>query len=252
MPAEKLAKPTSNLTAEAFMEKLRNYQSDIELEKIQRYFKAENSTPDKFMGVRMGQVFEMAKAYINLPIGEIEVLLKSKIHEARVGAVSVMDFKARSKKITENERKALFDLYLNQHQHINNWDLVDRSAPHVIGAYLWNKDKEILYKLALSDNMWERRTAIVSTAFFIKHKQIEDTFKIAEMLVNDPEDLVQKAVGGWIREAGRKNKNKLISFLEKYAATMPRVMLRYAIEHLDPGERAYYLGMKNEVRSFGK
>ena len=249
MPAEKLAKQTSNLTAKAFMEKLCSYQSDIELAKIQRYFKSDNGTPDEFLGVSMGQVFEIAKAYIDLPIEEIEVLLKNKIHEARVGAVSIMDFKARSKKIVGSERKALFELYLNQHQHINNWDLVDRAAPYVIGAYLWDKDREILYQLALSDNMWERRTAIVSTAFFIKHKQIEDTFKIAEILVNDSEDLVHKAAGGWIREAGKKNKNRLISFLEKHAANMPRVMLRYAIEHFEPAEKSHYLGLKNAVKS---
>lgn len=252
MPVEKIVKQTSNLTAEAFIEKLYRYQSDEELIKIQRYFKNEDedsAAEDQFMGIRMGQVFEVAKAFISLPIEEIELLLKNKIHEVRVGAVSIMDFQARDKKTAENRKKTLFDLYLKNHQYINNWDLIDRSAPHVIGAYLIDKKRAVLYQLALSDNIWERRTAIVSTAYFIKNKQLEDTFKIAEILVNDPQDLIQKAVGGWIREAGKRNKNTLISFLNKHAATMPRVMLRYAIEHFDSGERAYYLGLKNEGKA---
>jgi 3-methyladenine DNA glycosylase AlkD len=163
----------------------------------------------------------------------------------RAGAMSIMDKKARSKKTTPLESKELFDLYLRRHDRINNWDLVDLAAIHVVGAYLKDKPRDILYKLAKSHNMWERRTAIVSTAYFLKVNEYTDTFNIAEILVNDPEDLVQKATGGWIRQAGKGNVQLLRLFLDKHAATMPRTTLRYATEHLEPEERQMYLHMKS-------
>jgi 3-methyladenine DNA glycosylase AlkD len=231
------------LTASQFILKLKVLQSDKEREKIQRYFKPDAG--DKFIGVKMGQVFVLAKEHMDMSLAEIEKLLESPIHEARVGAVSMMDFRARSKKITEQERKALFDLYIKRHDRINNWDLVDRSAIHVVGRYLSDKPRTVLYKLAKSKNIWERRTAIVSTAYFLSKKDTADTFKIAEILVQDPEDLIHKAYGGWIRQAGKSDKAALLSFLDKHAATMPRVALRYAIEHLNAKEKKQYMGMKS-------
>jgi 3-methyladenine DNA glycosylase AlkD len=222
--------------------------SPEELKKIQRYFKSgkgQYGEGDVFMGVRMGQVFALAKEFMEMPTGEIEELLESTIHEVRVGAVSIMDWQARSKKISGERRKELFDLYIRRHDRINNWDLVDRSAPYVVGGYLFDQPRAILYKLARSKNMWERRTAIVSTFYFIRKGEVADTFRIAEILVNDKEDLIHKAAGGWVREAGKKDRQRLLSFLDKYAATMPRTMLRYAIEHLDKKQRAYYLGLKH-------
>lgn len=236
-----------SLSAKNFIERLKSYQSPEELRKIKGYFKlgeGDYGEGDEFMGVRMGQIFELAKEFIDLPLDEIEKLLESPLHEVRVGGVSIMDFKARRKKISESERKELFDLYLRRHDRINNWDLVDRAAPHVVGGYLMDKPRDILYTLAHSTNMWERRTAIVSTFYFIRKGDLDETFKIAEILLNDKEDLIHKATGGWIREAGKKDIQQLINFLDKYAATMPRVMLRYAIEHLDKERRDYYLGMK--------
>jgi 3-methyladenine DNA glycosylase AlkD len=155
-----------------------------------------------------------------------------------------MDWQARSPKISAERRKELFDLYIKRHDRINNWDLVDRSAPYVVGGYLFDKPRAILYKLARSKNMWERRTAIVSTFYFIRKGEVDDTFKIAEMLINDKEDLIHKAAGGWLREAGKKDPKRLLSFLDKYAATMPRTFLRYAIERLDKKQREHYLRMK--------
>jgi 3-methyladenine DNA glycosylase AlkD len=111
----------------------------------------------------------------------------------------------------------------------------------VVGSYLFDKPRDILYQLAVSENMWQRRTAIVSTSYFIRKGDLTDTFGIAQILLNDREDLIHKAVGGWIRQAGTKNKAQLMAFLEKHAATMPRTMLRYAIEHFDKGDREYYL-----------
>jgi 3-methyladenine DNA glycosylase AlkD len=181
---------------------------------------------------------------MDLPPAEIEKLLESPVHDVRVGAVSIMDWQARSKKTPESRRKELFDLYIRRHDRINDWDLVDRSAPYVVGGYLFDKPRDILYKLARSKNMWERRTAITSTYYFIRQNDLDDTFRIAEILVDDEEDLVQKAVGGWVREAGKKDRKKLLVFLDRYAATMPRTTLRYAIEHLDKKQKDHYMNLK--------
>lgn len=149
------------MSAERFLEELKTLQSPAALKKIQRYFKSgegEYGEGDKFLGVRMGQVFSLAREFIEMPPAEIEKLLESEIHEVRGGAVSIMDWQARSKKTPAARRKELFDLYLRRHDRINNWDLVDRSAPYVVGGYLFDKPRKILYKLARSKNVWERRT----------------------------------------------------------------------------------------------
>lgn len=236
-------------TAAQFIKKLKTLTSTEELEKIQRYFKngkGEYGEGDQFIGVRMGTVFELAKEYIEMQPAEIEKLLENPIHEARAGAMSIMDKQGRNKKTTEARRKEVYELYLRRHDRINNWDLVDLGAQFVIGRYLYDKQRKPIYDLARSKNAWERRTAIVSTAYFIRQGEVNDTFAIAELLVNDPHDLVQKAVGGWIREAGKKtHRQQLLQFLDKYATTMPRTMLRYAIEHLDEAERTRYMGLKN-------
>ncbi len=198
----------------------------------------------QIVGVGMGQVFALAKEFIEMPLDEIEKLLESPIHQARVGAVSIMDFQARSKKTTAERRKELFDLYIRRHDRINTWDLVDRSAPWVVGSYLMDKPRKILYKLAKSKSMPERRTAIVATLYFIGKGDVDDAFKIAEILLNDAEDLIHKGVGWALRYAGDKDRKKLLSFLDQYAATMPRVTLRYAIEHFDTKQWEHYLGMK--------
>ena len=155
----------SQSTAKRFIERLKTYQSPTEREKIQRYFKTpSNGEVDQFIGVRMGQVFAVVKEFITMTPEEIEKLLESKIHEVRAGGCSVMDKQARSKKTSPERRKELYDLYLRRHDRINNWDLVDGCAIHVIGGYLFDKPRRILYKLARSKNMWERRTSIVSTS----------------------------------------------------------------------------------------
>jgi 3-methyladenine DNA glycosylase AlkD len=237
----------AGISAEEFIKKLKSFQSPEELKKVQRYFKTgagEYGEGDEFMGVRMGQVFALAKEFIETPPGEIEKLLENPIHEVRVGAVSIMDWQARRKKTPMERRKELFDLYIRRHDRINNWDLVDRSAPYVVGGYLVDKPRDVLYKLARSKNVWERRTAIVSTYYFVKLGDVADTFRIAEMLLNDDHDLIHKATGGWLREAGKKDPRKLLDFLDKYAATMARTALRYAVERLDKKRRDYYMGLK--------
>ncbi|MFZ6009487.1 MAG: DNA alkylation repair protein, partial [Bacteroidota bacterium] len=149
-----------DLTAPQFVKKLTSLRSAAELKKYHRYFEFdenESGHGDRFIGVRMGQVFALAKEFMDMDPLEIKKLLKDPVHEVRAGAVSIMDFQARHKKTTELRKKELFDLYITQHQYINNWDLVDRSAPYVVGGYLFDKPRKILYKLARSKNVWERR-----------------------------------------------------------------------------------------------
>ncbi len=235
---------TINLKAKDFIAELKSKQSSKELEKIQRYFKSgkgEYGEGDQFIGIRMLDVFDLAKKYIGLPLNEVEKLMESPIHEVRAGAMSILDKKARLKQTNIVEQKEMFELYLRRHDRINNWDLVDLAAQHVLGKYLNDKPKTILSKLAKSKNIWERRSAIVSTAYFLKSGNIVETFKIAELLVNDQEDLIQKAVGGWIRQAGKSNELALLDFLDKNASNMPRTMLRTAMEHLDKKKKAKYL-----------
>ncbi|MCM3713835.1 DNA alkylation repair protein [Halalkalibacter oceani] len=228
--------------AHDFIKELEKQRNEQNVEKMKRFFKS--SDPDTLcLGLNMRTVFQLAKQFIGMPLSEIEKVLESPYYEVRMGAVSIMDYQAKQKKLSNDERKALFDLYIRRHERINNWDFVDRSAPSVVGIYLLDKPRDILYELAHSKNLWERRTAIVSTYAFIKKGEIEDTFKIAELLINDQEELIQKAVGSWIREAGKKNNHALKHFLDKHAATMPRVTLRYAIEKFDKETRDFYLAL---------
>jgi 3-methyladenine DNA glycosylase AlkD len=155
-----------------------------------------------------------------------------------------MDFQARSKKTSAQRRKELFELYIKRHDRINTWDLVDRSAPYVVGGYLVDKPRNVLYKLARSKKMPERRTAIVSTGYFIRQGDINDTFKIAEFLLNDEEDLIHKATGWMLRAAGDVDRQRLLGFLDNHAILMPRTALRYAMEHFDKEQREHYLAMK--------
>ncbi len=201
---------------------------------------------DAILGVRMGEVFALAKEFMDMPLDEVETMLESPFHEMRVGAVSIMDFQARSKKTTEVRRKELFDLYIRRHDRINTWDLVDRSAIYVVGGYLFEKPRKVLYKLAKSKKMPERRTAIVSTLYFIGKGDVEDAFKLAEVLLYDKEDLIHKANGWALRFAGDKDRKRLTQFLDKHAATMPRVTLRYALEHFDKKLRDHYMSLKDQ------
>ncbi len=201
---------------------------------------------DAIFGIRMGQVFALAKEFMDMPLDEVETMLESPFHEMRVGAVSIMDFQARSKRTAESRRKELFDLYLRRHDRINTWDLVDRSAIHVVGEYLFEKPRKVLYKLAKSKKMPERRTAIVSTLYFIGKGDVEDAFKLAEIMLHDKEDLIHKANGWALRFAGDKDRKQLVKFLDAHAAAMPRVTLRYALEHFDKKLREHYMSLKNQ------
>lgn len=229
---------SSELSAEDFLKRLNALRSSS-VAKSHEHLASDND--DIILGVRMGQVFALAKEFMDMPLNEVEKLLESPVHEARVGAVSIMDFQARSKKTMETRRKELFDLYIKRHDRINTWDLVDRSAPYVVGGYLFDKPRKPLYKLARSKKMPERRTSIVSTGYFIRQSDVEDTFRLAELLVDDEHDLIHKATGWMLRAAGDVDRQKLLDFLDKFAASMPRITLRYATEHLDKKLRDIYL-----------
>ena len=246
-----MAAEPPTLTADGFVARLYQHQSDAELEKIQRYFKTgkgQYAEGDTFIGVRMGEVFALAKEHIDMHVAEIERLLDSDIHEARAGAMSIMDKQGRRKKTPEEGRKAIYDLYLRRHDRINNWDLVDLGAPFVVGRYLIDKQRDPLYELARSSDLWERRTAIVASSYFLRQGELDDTFAIAELLLHDSHDLIHKPVGGWLREVGKHDRGRLIAFLDTHAATMPRTALRYALEHFERADRDHYLGRNDASR----
>jgi 3-methyladenine DNA glycosylase AlkD len=183
---------------------------------------------------------EIAKKYSNSSFYELKILLQSKIHEEKL--IATLMLVHNYKKGVETEKKKIFDFYLKNTKKINNWDLVDLSADKIVGTHLIHKPKDILYKLAKSDNLWERRIAIISTFYFIRNGRFKDTFKISKMLLRDEHDLIHKAVGWMLREIGKRNQNEEEKFLRKYYKNMPRTMLRYAIERFDEVKRRYYLG----------
>jgi len=234
------------MNAKQFVEKLKSWQSEKEYNKIRKYFKADGAH-NRIIGVRMKKIFDLAKDNSNMPLIELEKLLDEPYYEARMGAVSIMDFKARKKSIAESEHKKLFDLYLNRHERLNSWDFIDRAAGRVIGKYLYNfnKPREILYHLAKSENPWKRRSAIYSTGWFIKNGELDDTFRIAEILLHDKHEMVQRGVGTWLRQAGKQDDQKLLGFLEKHAAEMPRTMLNVAMENLDKEQKQYFRKKRN-------
>ncbi len=235
------------MTADTFIEALRPNVSEKEKEKLQRFYKGDNPDTAAF-GVRFGTVFKTAREFTDLPLDQVERLMESDFYEVRMGAMAILDYKARKKKITDDQRKELFDLYMRRHDRIDNWDLVDRAAPHDVGGYLFDKSRDPIYELALSENQWKRRTALYSTLFFLKRGDTQDTMRLAGELVNDLEDLVNKAVGTLLREVGKTDENLLTAFLDRTAATMPRTTLRYAIEKLAPPHKRRYLEFSNPGR----
>ncbi len=243
----KAVKQTPPLTAKEFTQRMKAMQSDAELKKIQRYFKTgegDYAAGDQFMGVKMGNLFALAKEFAGMPVKELEKLLESPVHELRAGAISIMDKESRDKKISPARLEEMYKLYIRRHDRVNNWDLVDLGCLYMTGSYLFPRSHAVLYKLAKSKNRWERRTAILSTCYFIRQGDTDDTFKIAELLVKDKEDLVHKATGWMLRFAGDKDKVQLRKFLDKHAATMPRTLLRYAIEKLDTKLKDHYMNLK--------
>lgn len=227
-------------TAAEFIRALRDISDPGQVADVSRFF-ADGLENTSVMGVSIGKIFPVAKKFAAMPLTEIEQLLDDPHYEVRMGAVAIMDFQARAKKTDAATREALFDLYLRRHDRVNNWDLVDRAAPHVIGGWLADKPRDVLYELAASPDPWRRRTAIVATWFFIRAGDTGDTFRICAMLLNEPHEYVQKAIGSWLRTAGEVDRPRLIAFLDEHAEHMPRISLRMATEKLPKDERAHYM-----------
>jgi len=211
-------------------------------EHSQRFFKTgkgEYGEGDKFLGIRMPVLRQQAKKYRQIELSDIKKLLKSSFHEERLCALIILVEKFS--KGTEEEKADIFNLYLGSIKNINNWDLVDSSAHYIVGVYLENRNRNILYKMAESNNLWERRIAIMSTFHLIKKNMFKDALNISEVLLRDREDLIHKAVGWMLREIGKRDKQAEKNFLDKYYKGMPRTMLRYAIEKFEETERQKYL-----------
>lgn len=227
----------SNLTHEI------QSKSNPEKAKIyQRFFKTgkgEYGEGDIFLGLTVPQQREISKKYSSLALSKIQKLLDSKFHEHRLTGLLILvsKYKKYSSKKDEELKKEIINFYLKNTKKINNWDLVDLSAPNVLGDYLLDKDKKILYNLAKSKNLWEKRISIVSTLTFIKKNNLGDTLKISEILLRDKHDLIHKAVGWMLREVGKKNKRILLDFLKTNYQEISRTTLRYSIERFPEEER---------------
>ncbi|MBF1615328.1 MAG: DNA alkylation repair protein [Prevotella sp.] len=214
--------------------------SDAEKREIfPKFFKAgkgEYGEGDRFLGVTVPNIRTIAKLHKDISIEEIRDLIQSEWHEVRLCALIIMVEK--SKKKDEALRKELFNLYLSQTKRINNWDLVDLSCRFIIGEYLLDKSRDILYQLAQSPLLWDNRIAIVSTYAFIRKGQLEDTYALSDLMMQHPHDLMHKAIGWMLREAGKRNPERLYDYVMRHRADMPRTMLRYAIEKFSPEERS--------------
>ena len=194
---------------------------------------------DVFLGITVPEQRKVAKRYDNLPLDDLQELLNSEIHEHRFTALVILIAKYR--KAEESRKNEIFEFYLKNIENINNWDLVDLSAPRIVGDYLINKERPILYNLAKSNNLWERRISILSTFTFIANNDFKDALNISELLLHDEHDLIHKAVGWALREIGKRDQEAEERFLTKHYLHMPRTMLRYAIEKFAEKKRKKYL-----------
>jgi 3-methyladenine DNA glycosylase AlkD len=212
---------------------------------LQRFFKtgpSQYGEGDIFIGVMVPQSRQVAKKFNQLPVGEVRTLLYSRVHEERLVALLILAWRYSSAS-SSREKEEIVKFYLDHIKQVNNWDLVDLSAPNILGAHLVDRDgrRRLLYRLAGSENVWERRIAIVATHHFIRNGDFSDTLKIAEMLLQDRHDLIHKAVGWMLREVGKRDAAAEEEFLEKHCSVMPRTMLRYAIERLSERKRRRYM-----------
>jgi 3-methyladenine DNA glycosylase AlkD len=236
-----MAKATQKLIAE--LEASTNPSQAILLQGFFKTGPGEYGAGDRFLGLKVPQTRTIANKYVKiLSLDDINELLQNKWHEVRQAAIFIMI--VQYKKADKTSQKQLYDLYIkNIGKGINNWDLVDISCPHIVGAYLFNKDRQPLYELA-KDGLWQKRVSIISTFWFLREGEPADTYKLAEILVNEKHDLLQKAVGWSLREMGKLDDQLLCQFLDKYAGTMPRTALRYALEKFPSGKKQYYMGLK--------
>ena len=222
--------------------KLKQLGSKEKAKILQRFFKTgpgEYGEGDAFIGIKVPELRKLAKEYDGITTPQVKRLLTSAIHEERL--LSLFILVRKYEKGDDAEKKGIYDLYLNHTKYVNNWDLVDASAQHIVGAFLMNKKKEPLYRLAKSTDLWERRISVLATFYFIKHDKFTETLKIAQILLTDREDLIHKAVGWMLREIGNRHLPAEEKFLKKHYKKMPRTMLRYAIEKFPESKRQKYL-----------
>ena len=209
---------------------------------LQKFFKTapgEYGHGDIFLGIMVPIQRKICQNYTNINLSDIQKLLNSKVHEHRFCALVLLVKKYQ--RSGEKEKKEIFNFYIKNSKKINNWDLVDTSTPQIIGDFLITRDRKILYKLAKSKNIWQRRIAVLATVAFIRKNDFKEILKISKILLQDKHDLIHKAAGWMLREVGKRNKTVLINFLEKHSAKMPRVMLRYAIEKFKNSQKLYFL-----------
>jgi 3-methyladenine DNA glycosylase AlkD len=221
------------MTAELLIDSLQQLADEEKAKFLQRFFKTgkgQYAEGDVFWGIKVPETRQIAKAYRELPFSEIKTVVAHPVHEVRLCGLMILV--EQFKKSSEAERKAIVDFYLSNTQYINNWDLVDLSCYKILGEYLLDKPRDILYRLAKSRNMWEQRIAIVSTWLFIRNRDFADTLAISEMLLSHPHDLIHKAVGWMLREISKREETVMLDFVEKHYKNMSRTTLRYAIERL--------------------
>jgi len=232
------------LRATQVKKELNKYANPQKAKISSRFFKTgkgEYGQGDVFLGISVPNQRKVAGDFKELPLSQTAKLLQSRVHEHRLTALLILV--SQFQKGEEKIKKQIFDLYLKNYKYINNWDLVDLSAPKIVGAYLLEKPekRKVLYQLACSNNLWKKRIAMLSTYTFIKNNQFTDTLKIAEILLDDKHDLIHKAVGWMLREIGKIDQKEEELFLKKHYKTMPRTMLRYAIERFAEKKRKSYL-----------
>ena len=220
-------------------EKLKDPLKAVNLSRFFKTGKGQYSEGDIFLGIKVPEQRKLARKYSDLTIQDIQTLLQSGVHEQRLTALLILIIKYT--KSDPSQKKEIFDFYLKNTKYINNWDLVDLSAPNIIGHILSDKDKSVLLKMAKSSDLWEKRIAMLSTYYFIKNRDFKTTLEIAEISLNDKHDLIHKAVGWMLREIGKRNQKTEESFLRVHYKTMPRTMLRYAIEKFPEDLRQGYL-----------
>ncbi len=223
---------------------LRKVSTPYRAEQSAKFFKTgkgEYGEGDVFIGVDMPTMRSIAKNYTSMSLKDLQTLLESKIHEYRMVALVILVNKYKKSKKEKFQKREIYNFYLKNTRNINNWDLVDISCPHIIGEFCLIEGPGILRDLAKSDHLWEKRVSIVSTLRLIKEKRYGETLAISDMLINDEHDLIHKAVGWMLREVGKKNKGVLELFLKERYKSMPRTMLRYAIEKFPEDERKKYL-----------
>lgn len=231
-------------TVDSIQKRLKRLADKTIADHSRRFFKTgpgEYGEGDKFLGIRVPVIRREVKQYLSLSPMENKKLLKSEFHEVRLFALILM---VEQYKRSENDgREKIYQTYIKHTKYINNWDLVDTSAPNIVGAHLFERDRQILHEMVKSKNLWRRRIAIISTLYFIKQGELDDSLMLAAQLLDDKEDLIHKAVGWVLREVGKQNLAKEDRFLKKYYRNMPRTMLRYAIEkHPEKQRKAYLLG----------